>query len=171
MTEFWERAVRAARLDGQLYEAVEADPAAFRQAMAMVVLSSVAAGLGIVSEIGVDGVLLGTLAALLGWVLWALLVYWIGGRFLRQPQTQTSLGELLRTLGFASSPGMIRILAAVPGMAQPVFLLAEIWMLAAMVVAVKHALDYTGTARAAAVCFFTWLVQWLAFQAMLSLAP
>ena len=39
-----------------------------------------------------------------------------------------------------------------PGLTVPVFTLAIVWALAASVVAVRQALDYTSTGRALAVC-------------------
>jgi hypothetical protein len=61
-------------------------------------------------------------------------------------------GELLRTLGFAATPGLIQVLGVFPGARVPVFALAIAWTLAASVVAVRQALDYTSTSRAIAVC-------------------
>jgi hypothetical protein len=48
----------------------------------------------------------------------------------------------LRTIGFSSSPGLIRVLGIIPGLTEIVFLVASIWMLVAMVIAVRQALDY-----------------------------
>jgi hypothetical protein len=64
---------------------------------------------------------------------------------------------LLRTTGFAAAPGILRIFGIVPGLGVPVFIISAVWMLAAMVVAVRQALDFTGTRRALAVCGLGWL--------------
>ncbi len=159
MTTFGERIIRAAKLDAQLYEEVEADTGAMRQAMGVVVLSSMAAGVGSVASGGLGGILVGTIAALIGWYVWAYLTYFIGTKFLPEPQTEADLGELLRTIGFSSSPGLIRVFGIIPGLAQPLFLVASIWMLVAMVIAVRQALDYESTPRAVAVCAIGWIVQ------------
>jgi hypothetical protein len=47
---------------------------------------------------------------------------------------------------------VLRILALISPIAGAVFLVCTVWMLVAMVVAVRQALDYSGTARAVAVC-------------------
>ena len=107
MTTFGDRIIRAAKLDAQLYEEVEADTGAMGQAMGVVVLSSMAAGVGSVAIGGLGGILVGTIAALIGWYVWAYLTYFIGTKFLPEPQTEADLGELLRTIGFSSSPGLI----------------------------------------------------------------
>jgi hypothetical protein len=159
MANFTERMVRAAKLDVALYEEVEADTNALGQAMGVVVLSSIAAGLGSITQGGVGGLILITISALIGWYVWAYLTYFIGTKLLPESQTQTNHGELLRTIGFASSPGLIRVVGLIPGLTGIVFLIASIWMLVTMVVAVRQALDYTSTLRAAGVCAIGWIIQ------------
>ena len=163
MTSFTNRILLAAKLNPAVYEEVEADRTATGQAMAVVVLASLAAGIGSLQQIGVGigGLLMGTLTALLGWAAWAAIIYLVGTRLLPEPQTKADYGELLRTIGFASAPGLIRILGVVPGLMGIVFLAAGIWMLVATVIAVRQALDYHSTARAVGVCLIGWLAQLL----------
>ena len=164
-----ERMIRAAKLDASLYEEVEADRGALGQATAVVVLASVAAGIGASASGGIGGLLLATIAALAGWYIWAFLTYWIGTRFLPEPQTSANYGELLRTIGFSSAPGMIRVVGIIPGLTTFIFLAASIWMLVAMVIAVRQALDYTTTLRAVGVCVIGWIVQVLILAVLLAL--
>ena len=159
MTDFKNRIIRAAKLDVNVYEEVEADKGALGQAMGVVVLSSIAAGLGSIERVGVSGIFMGTIIALIGWYIWAFLTYLIGTKLLPEPQTKADHGELLRTIGFSSSPGLIRILGIIPGVSQVVFLVAGIWMLVAMVIAVRQALDYQSTLRAVGVCAMGWVIQ------------
>ena len=159
MASLGDRMIRAAKLDRDLYEEVEADTGATRQAMLVVVLSSVAAGIGSAGGGGLKGLLLGTLSALVAWYIWAFLTYFIGTRLLPESQTEADMGQLLRTIGFSSSPGLLRILGILPGLTGIVFLICAIWMLVAMVIAVRQALDYHGTGRAIAVCLIGWVVQ------------
>jgi hypothetical protein len=158
-----DRIIRAAKLDVKLYEEVEADTEAMGQAMGVVVLSSLAAGIGTITRGGFAGIipsiLLGTLFALMSWFVWACLTYFIGTRFLPESQTRADLGELLRTIGFSSSPGLIRIVGLIPGLTGVIFVAASIWMLIAMVIAVRQALDYKSTWRAAGVCLIGWIIQ------------
>jgi hypothetical protein len=150
---------RAAKLDVQLYEEVEADIGATTQATIVVVLAALAAGIGSLGSGGVSGLFTGTIIALVGWLVWAFLTYIIGTKLLPEPQTNADYGQLLRTIGFASAPGVIRVLGIVPGLAPFLFLIGGIWMLVAMVVAVRQALDYQSTGRAVGVCLIGWLVQ------------
>ncbi len=159
MPSIQDRMLRAAKLDAQLYEEVEADQGAMGQATAVVLLSSLAAGVGNFANGGVLGLVIGTVGALVGWYIWAYLTYFIGTRWLAEPQTRADAGELLRTIGFSSAPGVIRVLGIVPGLNALVFAVAGIWMLVAMVIAVRQALDYHSTGRAIGVCVIGWLVQ------------
>lgn len=169
MNPFMDRILRAAKLDVDLYEEVEADKGAMGQAMAVVVLSSIAAGVGSIGRGGPGGIVVGTIVALVGWYVWAYLTYFIGTKFLAEPQTKADHGELLRTIGFSSSPGLIRILGVIPALAGIVIMVAQTWMLIAMVIAVRQALDYKSTWRAVGVCVIGWGVQILIFVLLFSL--
>ena len=158
MANLKDRMIRAAKLDINLYEEVEADKQAMGQAMTVVILSSVAAGVGSISTVGVSGIFWGTVAALAGWFIWAFLTYFIGTRLLPEPQTRADVGELLRTIGFSSSPGVLRVLGVVPVLWDLVFFVTAVWMLVAMVIAVRQALDYKSTGRAVGVCMLGWIV-------------
>ena len=159
MASFQNRMMRAAKLDVHLYEEVEADKGAMGQAMAVVILSSIAGGIGAPAGLGLGGILIGTIAALVAWYIWAFLTYFVGTKLLPEPQTKADVGELLRTIGFSSSPGLIRVLGIIPFLRGPVFLVAGVWMLVAMVIAVRQALDYQSTLRAVGVCVIGWIAQ------------
>jgi len=167
MSKFIERMIRAAKLDVNLYEEVEADKTAIGQATGVVVLSSLAAGIGSVS-MGGGNLILGTIVALVGWYIWAYLTYFIGTRFLPEAQTKADHGELLRTIGFSSAPGIIRVLGIIPVLTNIVFTIAGIWMLIAMIIAVRQALDYKSTGRAVGVCLIGWIIQIILFVFLLS---
>ncbi len=169
MTDFVNRIFRAARLDVGLYEEVEADKSALGQAMSGVVLSSMAAGIGNTSQAGLFGILMMVVAALVGWYIWAYLTYFIGTKLLPESQTKADHKELLRTIGFSSSPGLIRVLGIIPGLQSIVFPIASIWMLIAMVIAVRQALDYSSTLRAIGVCLIGWVIQIVLFVLLFSL--
>jgi len=170
MSSFNDRIIRAAKLDVSLYEEVESDITALRQAMGVVILSSVAAGLGTITIGGprvIIVIIIVTILALIGWYIWAYITYFIGTKILPEPQTKANHGQLLRTIGFSSSPGLIRILCIIPGLSEIVLIVASIWMLIAMVIAVRQALDYQSTLRAVVVCIIGWIVQSLFFVLLL----
>ena len=169
MSSYTNRIIRAAKLDANLYEEVEADKGALGQAIGVVIISSIAAGLGSIAVAGISGILLGTISAFIGWLIWAYLAYVIGTKILPVPETKADYGELLRTTGFSSSPGLIRVLGIIPGLAGLVFLLAGIWMLVAMVIAIRQALDYQSTLRAVGVCIIGWIIQALVLGIFFSL--
>ena len=163
MASFTDRMIRAAKLEAALYEEVEADKGAMGQALGVVILSSVAAGIGTISATGVKGLIFGTIVALVAWFVWAFLTYFIGTKLLPEPQTKADYGELLRTIGFSSSPGVLRVFAIIPMLGAILNFIIGIWMLVAMIIAVRQALDYKSTWRAVAVCFIGWIVQTVIF--------
>jgi hypothetical protein len=161
--------IRAARLDVALYEEVEADTGATGQAMGVVLISSAAAGIGSIWAGGPFGVILSMAGALVGWFVWAFLTYVIGTRLLPEPETRADLPQMLRTIGFAGSPGVIRIGGFLPVVGGLVSLVAHAWMLVAMVIAVRQALDYRSTGRAVAVCVLGFLAQLLVLSLFMAI--
>jgi hypothetical protein len=150
---FVQRLVGAAACDVAIYEDVEADRGATTQAFAVVVLSALASGVGYSGLTGgpVD-IAVSSIVALLSWACWALLTYVVGVHLLPEPQTRADVGELMRTIGFSATPGLLRVLGLMTPVAAPVLFATTIWMLVTMVVAVRQALDYRSTVRAVAVC-------------------
>ena len=155
---FVNRIIRACKLDVSLYEEVEADKNATLQAALVVVLSSLAAGVGAIS-MGSSNFLLAPILSLISWYIWAYLIYLIGVKLFPEANTKSNHGELLRTIGFSSAPGLIRIFGFTPELMSITFIGSGIWMLIAMIVAVRQALDYESTWRAIGVVIIGFLVQ------------
>ena len=155
---FPQRAIGAARLEIAVFEEIEADSTATTQALMVVVLSSLAAGIGLSAGVYNAPVLHRVMLALLLWVFWAVSTYVVGVYLMPEPQTQTTVGELLRTIGFAASPGILRILGTIPVIGGAIYVVSTLWMLVAMVIAIRQALDYTSTGRAVVVCVVTGLI-------------
>ena len=144
---FVNRIIRACKLETNLYEEVEADKSATLQAALVVVLSSLAAGVGALS-LGASNFLMAPILSLVSWYIWAYLIYFIGVKLFPEPNTKADHGELLRTIGFSSAPGLIRVFGFTPELMTITFVGGGIWMLVAMIIAVRQALDYESTWRA-----------------------
>ena len=154
---FPQRVIGAARLEVPVFEEIEADRTATGQALLVVVLSSLAAGVGL-SGVYNAPVLHRVMLYLLLWVFWATATYIVGVYLMPEPQTQSNVGELLRTIGFAASPGLLRVFGIVPGIGGTIYVISTMWMLVAMVIAIRQALDYQSTLRATVVCVITGLI-------------
>ena len=155
---FVNRIIRACKLDISLYEEVESDNSATFQAALVVILSSLAAGVGALS-LGASNFLMAPILSLISWYVWAYLIYLIGAKLFPEPDTKADHGQLLRTIGFSSAPGLIRIFGFSPELMSITFIGGGIWMLVAMVIAVRQALDYKSTWRAIGVVVIGFLVQ------------
>ena len=153
-TSYFQRLFGAAALDPAVYEEVEDDRKATTQAFATVLLASIAVGVGAQGPRwpSVVSVSVLTVAALLLWASWAVLTFEVGSRLLPGRRTHTNTGELLRTTGFAAAPGFFAVFGLFPGVTRSALAVSIVWMIAAMVVAVRHALDYEHVSRAIAVC-------------------
>ena len=156
------RMIGAARLDANTYEQVEADSSSTPSALLVVLIASVAAAVGTGSS-SLAGIAGATFAALLSWMVWIGLTLVIGKWTMPDPATQTNIGEILRTTGFSSSPGVFRILGVIPGIGLPIFLGVTAWMLLTFVVAIRQALDYASFKHALAVCVLGWVIHGLLF--------
>ena len=155
---FVNRIIRACKLDVNLYEEVENDKNATLQAALVVILSSLAAGVGALS-LGASNFLMAPILSLISWYIWAYLIYIIGAKLFPEPNTKADHGQLLRTIGFSSAPGLIRVFGFTPDLMSITFIGGGIWMLIAMVIAVRQALDYQSTWRAIGVVVIGFLVQ------------
>jgi len=162
MSTLTSRLVGSAGLNAQSYEEVEADTHANAQAIGIVLLSSLAAAIGTGIRNTGDTVAL-ILVAVVSWIIWVLLTLLIGTKLLPGRQTKADFGQVLRTTGFSSSPGILRVFGLLPGIGWIIFLAATVWMLFSFVVAVRQALDYTSTGRALAVCVLGWLIHAVLF--------
>jgi hypothetical protein len=144
-------------LRARSYEEVEADRHANWQAVSIVILSSLAAAIGVGIKSWADAAIL-LVVAVATWVSWVLLTLLIGTVLLPGNQTKTDFGEILRTTGFSSSPGILRAFGFLPHVGWYIFAGATIWMLFSFVLAIRQALDFSSTGRALLVCLLGWLI-------------
>lgn len=152
-----DRMIRAARLEAKLYEEVEHDQNATGQALLIVVLAAIAGGIGRGLAGGLGGFIFGVVMAVLYWAILSGLAYLVGARLLAGPQTQATWGQVLRTVGFAYTPGVLSFVGFIPFLGPIVLLVVSLWILLAVVVAIRQALDFT-TGRAIGTAVIAWLI-------------
>ena len=155
---FGQRVTGVLKLQPSTFEEIEGDRSATGQAVAVVIVASVAAGIGAGLLLGPLALVRETLAALIGWVMWAGVTYLIGARMLPEPGTRTDMGELLRVIGFSYAPNVFAFFSFIPVLGYVVRVVVAFWLLAATIIAVRQALDYRSTARAAVVVLIGWLL-------------
>lgn len=157
------RMIRAAKLDPSLYEEVEADETATNQALMVVLISSACSGIGSAIDSALSGqghigfglgLIGGLLSSLIAWFLWSFITYFIGTKVFGGVATYN---ELLRTIGFSNSPGVLSVLSFIPVLGGLISFAVWIWKLASMVIAVRQSLDFT-TGKAILTCVVGWIV-------------
>ena len=168
MNNFFNRVFRAIKIDVDLYEEVERDKSATFQAGLVVVLSSMAAGVGAL-QLGASNFLIAPVLSLISWYVWAYIIYFVGVKLFPDKNTKSDHGELLRTIGFSSAPGLIRIFGITPDLMTVTFIGSAFWMLACMVVGVRAALDYTSLWRALGFVIVSWIFQAILLLIILTL--
>lgn len=166
MNRFLNRLIRAAKLDVSLYQEIIEDAGTLNQALIVVLIYSMAVGYGSFGRAGAIGANIGMITTLLGWYVWAFSTYIVGARMLPEARIQPDRKALLRVMGFASAPGILRVLGFIPGFGIVVLLAAAGWMIAAATVGVKQALNYESTARALGVCIIGLIIS-AVFQGLL----
>lgn len=147
-----DRMIGASLLRIGVYEEVEHDTTATSQAAAVVAIVALCAAIG-GAGYGSGGIIARPIAALLGWLVWSGVTYLIGTSLFAGTATW---GELLRTIGFAQSPGVLFLLGIVPLLGALVSLAVTIWLLVTGVVAIRQALDFT-TGKAVLTALLGWL--------------
>jgi len=158
-----DRMLGAARLDVHTYEEVEADEEATSQAAIVVAIVAIASAIGS-SGGGGPGAIAGLLGAFGGWLVWTGVTWVIGDKILGGTAT---FGQLLRTIGFAQSPGVLYVLGVVPAIGVLLRFAVAIWLLVAGVIAIRQALDFS-TGKAIATAVLGWLAMLLLLVPLLA---
>lgn len=153
---FVDRVVGAARLDRTVYEEVERDQTATTQAGIVVVAVAIAGAIGGVGD-GVTGTIVGAISAILGWVVSAAFIYLVGTRIIPSKHVEADLGQVLRTTGFAQIPGILVVFGAIAVLGPILGLIALVWGLVTLVIAVQSALE-ASVGRAIAIAIIGTLI-------------
>jgi len=148
MASFGERVVGAMRLDANTFEEIERDPTSIGQAAGVIALAAVSIGIGNVWYGGISGIVSQVLISLIGYAVWAVLVWLIGTKVMPDPGTKADFAESFRVIGFAAAPGVLGIVTIIPILGWLLLILIWLWQLAAMVIAVKSVLDYDTIGKA-----------------------
>lgn len=168
MASFGERYVGAMTLNAKTFEEVEADTTAMGQAVTVILIAALASGIGNIFRNGFSGLIIGTVVSLIAYGIWAALVWVIGTKVMPDPATKADFPETFRVVGFAAAPGIVNLLAIIPFLGVVIGLAVSIWMLVAMVIAVRSVLDYTSTGKAVVVCIIGFIGYWIAMFVLMA---
>ena len=158
MASFQDRVIGAMRLRPQTFEEVEHDQTATGQAAMVVAAAALSGGIATGS---LRGAIAGIILGLIGWAVGSFVLLIVGTKLLPGRNTEADFGQMLRTAGFAQAIGLFGILAFIPVLGYLVRFVIWIWMLVALIIAVRQALDYEDTTRAVLVCLIAWALMFL----------
>jgi hypothetical protein len=161
MASFQDRVIGAIQIQPATFEEVEHDATATMQAAAVVAMASLARGIAAFRFAGVTGIVTMVILGLIGWVIGSLVLYIVGTRLLPGKNTQADFGQMLRTAGFAQAAGILGVVGIIPFLGFLTSIVVGIWILIALVVAVRQALDYEDTMKAVVVCIVAWVIMFV----------
>ena len=164
----FERIIGIFKLNRATFKEIEADESATTQAAIIVAIVGLLAGIGAAigavaanrfladflpqfeEQLGsampidvptlspIGAFLNGLVGALLAWVIWSALTYFIGTKLFKG---DSSFNEMLRLIGFAQAPRLLSVLSFIPCLGGILSLVGWIWSLVASYLAVKEGLD------------------------------
>ncbi len=140
-----DRMVGVSTLKPAVFSDIRRDVDATTQALAVVAIAAIAAGIG---AIGSDqpGIIWQVVMAVVGWVVFSLVAFFIGSIFASKTESIT-LGQVLRLIGFAQAPKVLGALAFIPLIGVIAGFFAAIWFLIVAIYALREAFNVpTGTA-------------------------
>ena len=165
---FLNRIYRSIKIDADLFDEVQKDKSATIQAGVVVLIASLAAGVGSI-HLGASNFLFAPILSLISWFVWTYIVYFVGVKLFADTKTNATPTSLLRAIGFSSAPGIIRVFGFTPELMTVTFIGSALWMLACMVVAVRQTLNFKSLWKALGVVVMSWFVQAFALISILAL--
>ena len=163
--------VRVISFDTAIYAEVAGNKGASLQALSIVLFSALAAGVSTYFAAGFEGsdvIVSQIFLALVGWVLWVSITYFVGTQIFRKRAHEGDWKSLARALGFAQSAGVLRVLAVIPGLGVALTLVVLVWIFIASVFAIRGALGFDSYWRAIGVMAIA-LVPFVPVMAFLNL--
>lgn len=165
--------LKAACFDARVYSAIGDRPEAMFRSLAVVAATGIASGIGI-QGLTIEGrdespailMLLTFSTAIIGWLLWATVVYLLGTRLLGG---QAGYRDLMRSLGMVYGPGLLLAFIAIPSVGGTLWLVSLAWMLGAGTIAIREVQGW-GTMRALGPAGIGWTLAHILLPAIV-LAP
>jgi hypothetical protein len=164
MHPFLERMYLAAKLDPQFYDDLVTRTDLHRQSIWVMAIYVMSSSMGFLGRGGGKAVNTYLVTALIAWYVWAFTVYFIGRRMIKT-DTPVDRYAVMRAMGYATAPGVMGLLGAIPNMTLPVWVLISVWMIAAASFGTQRSFRQASIRPTAILCLSAWvpatIVQWL----------
>jgi hypothetical protein len=134
---------RAMSLDQSFYQEVSGNERYQREALMVVIVAAALTGLGaFLRQLfalqffgALIALIVGVAMAVVGYYIWAYVVYWVGAKFFHG---QATAPQLLRTLGYAYGPTALAVFSFIPCVGGLIALVGGIWSLVCGYFAVRE---------------------------------
>lgn len=135
-----QRAKEVMTFNTRTYEEIVRDPNATAEAAIVVATVAIASGLGRLFA-GPGALIGGVITMLIGWVVAAAVIYFVGTRITGEATTTSSVERVMRIVGFASAPLVFSIFSGLWLIGWIFTLVIFFWFFGTMVLAIRAALD------------------------------
>ncbi len=166
MATFLERLRLAFTVNSDFYEEIISDPKTQAHSLWVVAIFAMAASFGTFGRAGGTAVNISLFVTLFSWYIWAFTTYYLGTRFFAETDTPKDKKTIMRVMGFASAPGILRIFGLIPHLSGLLFIVSSLWMLYASATGLKKALNYSSMSRAVGLTLASYILS-LVVQAIL----
>lgn len=165
------RALQAAQLRGALYRQLTDEPQEIFYALGIVALSGLALGLGLQSNPPVTlesappwmVIVFSAYTRLMGWFLYAGIVYLVGSKILGG---NAGFRHLLRGLGLTFGPGVLAVFGGIPVVGVAFIAVSALWIFPAALIAIKETQGFDWV-RAFICAALGWIVSIFVLQVLL----
>ena len=117
------------------------------------VAGAVAANTIVKTSIGISG-----LTAILTWLVWAIFIYVIGVKIFPEKESKVPFKQVLRAVGYAHAPGLIRFFAVTPDLILPIIFLTQFWIFASLIISTKQILNLKSNLKSFGIIFLSFLI-------------
>jgi hypothetical protein len=156
--EFLTIIVKSLKLDKTLYKDNKnfGETAVYFAGIIMIfdgIAGAIAANNIVKTQIGFSG-----LTAILTWFIWSIFIYVIGVKLFPDRETKVSFKKILIGVGYAHTPGILRLFAITPDLMVPIIFLTQFWIFAGLIISTKQILNLKSNFKSFGIVFLSFLI-------------
>ncbi|MDP6822412.1 MAG: hypothetical protein QF554_03890 [Dehalococcoidia bacterium] len=134
------RVVNAALLNRRTFRGIQEDPTGTAQVYILVGAAAIAAGIGTLGDLSL--VVQNVLLTVAGWLIYAHVAWFMRSYIFDTIHAEASRPNMLRVVGIAYGPGLLRAFGFFPGVGEFVFVAATIWIVVGIAVGLRSTLAF-----------------------------
>ena len=121
-----------------------------------------------INNISTPGFFTVVFSSILGWIIWASLIYIVGAKLFSEVNTKANFKNILIAVGYGHAPAIFRFFAVLPELLIPIVIITQIWILLSIAIGIKEALNFGSNFKSIGVVFAVFLIMIFAFMYIIS---